>query len=116
MWRKKKRKERKTSVSLTAHRMKHFGLCSWARSNPSASIQPAADAKAGGKMHTQPAYRLAYYFISHALRASFIDFGGCRLGTGVGWWWALLLLAAQPIEERATRFRLCQSAFRYPPA
>jgi len=50
------------------------------------------------------------------VRASFIDFGGCGLGTGVGWWWALLLLAAQPIGERAARFRLCQSAFQFPPA
>jgi len=51
-----------------------------------------------------------------SLRASFIDFGGCGLGTGMRWWWALLLLAAQPIGEHAACFCLCQSAFQSPPA
>ena len=49
------------------------------------------------------------------IRASFIYFGGCGLGTGVGWWWAPLLLAAQPMAERGARFRLCQPAFGSPP-
>ena len=42
------------------------------------------------------------------LRASFIDFGGCGVGTGVGWWWARCC-SLLSLSESAQRIFACVS-------